>query len=232
MRRSKLSRLALVTTSIFLGSAQAAQLQLSAGLESSQFLEGTNLTDDSPSVSIGADWSFDQGGFTGLYCYGSSVKKRDGLKYGCDIYAGFFLPVSDQSAVSAQVTHHDYSRGLNHKWDFTDLSASWHINKKTSVSTIYSKNWLNRPFDTFAIKAATQVTLTEALSLDLSGSVMAIESGAPVDKLTFARASLSYSQSRWTAQAGIIYTDKDQTRMVPFDVDQAELLLTINYRLY
>jgi len=61
---------------------------------------------------------------------------------------------------------------------------------------------------------------------------MALESGAPVDVLTFGKASLSYTHGLWVTEVGAIYTDPDQKRMVPFDIDEPELLLTLSYRLY
>ncbi len=219
-------------TLICCGLANAATLQATASIESSRFLDGTNLTDDSPTLSINADWTFDGGGFAGFDCYASTVNLSEGLDSGCDIYAGYFKPINKKKAFSAQVTRHEYSRGIVHKWDFTDIAGSWHISKKTRFTATYSKNWLNRPFDAYALKAETQIPLTEQLNFNLSSTLMALESGAPVDELLFAKASLSYTKARWTSEAGIIYTDPDQAKMVPFDIDEPELQLTFSYRLY
>lgn len=212
--------------------ADAATIQTTASIESSRYLEGTNLTDDSPAVSLAVDWTFNNDIFAGLDCYTSSVNISQGLNSGCDFYAGYFKPISDSKALSAQLTRHQYSRGLDHRWDFDDIAINWHTSKKTRFSTIYSKNWLHRPFDTIAIKGQTQVNLSDRVNFNLSATLMAIESGAPVQSLTFAKATLTYSHSRWTTEAGFIYTDKDQIKMVPFDVDRPELFLSVSYRLY
>jgi len=212
--------------------ANAATLQATASIESSRFLEGTNLSDDSPAIAITADWTFDGGSFAGLDCYTSTVDISEGLDSGCDVYVGYFKPISRNQALSAQLTRHEYSNGLDHKWDFTDLAARWHINKKTRFTATYSRNWFDRPFDTFALKAETQIPLADKLSFNLSGTLMILESGAPVDELFYAKASLSYNRARWTTEAGLIYTDPDQIRMVPFDIDEPELLVTLSYRLY
>lgn len=210
----------------------AGALQATASIESSRYLGGANLTDDSPAVSLAIDWTFDKGSFAGMDCYASSANINRGLDSGCDVYAGFFKPLSNSKALSAQITRHQYSRGFGQRWDFNDLAVNWHTSKRTRLSTIYAKNWLNLPFDTIAIQGETQITLSDKVNLNLIGNLMAIESGAPVRSLASAKAALTYTHSRWTTEAGLIYTDKDQVKMIPFDVDKPELLLTVSYRLY
>lgn len=224
--------LALVTTCCVSHSARAATVQLLAGLESSEFLDGANLSDDSPTVFLSADWTFDQGSFAGLDCYVSTADISQALDQGCDFYAGYFKPINESNALSLQLTRHQYSRGFDDSWDFSDLALSWHPSKRSSFTATYSNKWLSRPFDTYALKADTQVLMSERIGLNLSASLMAIESGAPVSSLAFAKVSLSYTRARWAAELGVIYTDKDQRRMLPFDIDQAELLLSLSYRLY
>jgi len=232
MRNSVVLKLLLLSLLAVSGLADATTVQVTASVESSRYLEGTNLTDDSISASLAADWSFKQGGFVGFDCYTSTVDISEGLNNGCDIYAGYFKPINQNNAVSVQLTRHEYSQGIDHKWDFSDIATSWHPSKTTSFTATYSKNWLNRPFDAYAIKAETQIPIVDKLNFHVSGSVMALESGAPVDVLTFGKASLSYTHGLWVTEVGAIYTDPDQRRMVPFDIDEPELLLTLSYRLY
>jgi len=232
MRKSLLFKSIIILATASASSANAATLQLLGGFENSKFLKGVNLTDDSPIASITADWTFEHGAFAGVDCYVSSVDVSRALDKGCDIYAGYFAPINANNAVSMQITRHEYSRGLGRGWDYTDFAVSWHPSKTSSLTATYSDNWLRRPFDTYTLKADTQFPITESLNLDLSASVTAIESGAPVNELYFAKASLSYIKERWTTEFGIIFADKDQRRMVPFDVDEAELQLSVSYRLY
>ncbi|MEM7360070.1 MAG: hypothetical protein AAF431_13290 [Pseudomonadota bacterium] len=135
-------------------------------------------------------------------------------------------------AFSTQLTHHDYSRGLGGEWDFTDLAVNWHLSKSTVVSAVYSKDWLNRPFDTIAIQAATRVGLLERLDLNISGGLTSLGSSAPIDSLYSAKTSLTFSHFRWTTEAGVIFSDDDQRQVLPFDVDETEVFLTITYRLH
>lgn len=131
-----------------------------------------------------------------------------------------------------QLTHHEYSRALNTHWDFTELSASWHLSKKTSLTATYSEDWLGRPFDSYSVRADTQVALSESLGLNLSANFMDLESGAPVDNLLSAKVSIAYVINRWSAELGFIYTDNEQRRMLPFDIDEPEVLFSLSYRLY
>lgn len=226
-----------IATTLIIGlfsniSVNAASLQANLGVKSSHFLDGVNLTDDSPAVSLDADWSFDNGGYTGVDCYASTVDIDMGLDFGCDYYVGYFRPLNNISAFSAQITHHDYSRGLGSTWDFTDIAANWHINKKTVLTAIYSEDWLDRSFDTFGIKGATQVVLSDKLNFNLSASLTSLQNPSQVDTLVSGKTSLSYSHQRWTTEAGFIFSDTDQQQVLPFDVDEIELFLTISYRLY
>lgn len=215
-----------------IGMTAAATTQVIAKIQSSHFLEGTNLTDNSPSAAINIDWSSNSGFFVGLDCFASSIKKSDGIDIGCDTYGGYFKKLNVNNALSAKITRHQYSEGFGQEWDFTEFSSSWHIGNTTQISAIYSQNWLNRPFDTVSLKGQSKLAISEKLNLDLSGNIMKIESGAPVNTLMYARATLSYTHNRWTADIGIAHTGRDQLRMVPFDADTAQLFFAINYRLY
>ncbi len=212
--------------------ASGATTQLIASVENSKFLGGANLTDDSLAVSLNADWTFDKGSFAGVDCYVSSVDVARALDKGCDFYAGFFTPLNDGNALSIRTTRHEYSRGLGRKWDFTDLSLSWHPSKTSRFTATYSNKWLRRSFDSFALNATTKLVLSERVSLNLSGGVNAFESGAPVNALINARAALSYTRARWTGEIGVIYTDSKQRRVLPFDIDEPELIFNLRYRLY
>jgi len=143
MRNSVVLKLLLLSLLAVSGLADATTVQVTASVESSRYLEGTNLTDDSISASLAADWSFKQGGFVGFDCYTSTVDISEGLNNGCDIYAGYFKPINQNNAVSVQLTRHEYSQGIDHKWDFSDIATSWHPSKTTSFTATYSKNWLN-----------------------------------------------------------------------------------------
>jgi len=206
--------------------------QASTGVQSSRFLGGVNLSDDEPIASLGFDWTSDTGAFAGTDCSTSSVNNTDGIKSSCEFYAGYFSSISPKQSLSVQFTRHEYSRGFGAEWDFHDLTASWHINKKTTVSTTYSKNWLNRAYDSLAIKADRQISLTDRLNVNLSGTVLSLENPSPVDTLTFGKASLSYGFDRWTAEAGFILSDSDQTIILPFEFDQTEFSINFTYRLY
>jgi len=210
----------------------AATLQVSTGIQSSRFLDSVNLSDDEPLVSLAVDWTSDNGGYLGGNCSTSTVSNADSIKSSCDFYAGYFKPLSSNNAVSVQFTRHEYSRGLGGIWDFHDLAANWHINKKTTFSAIYSKNWLNRSFDSLALKGATQISVSEHINLNLSATLMALESDEAVDNLAFGKASFSYSLGRWIAEAGVALSDRDQALVLPFDVDDAEFSISFTYRLY
>ena len=214
------------------GLASAATLQLSAGVQSSEFLGGVNLADDTPGVTFNVDWAFDQGGFTGADCYASNVSSDLGLARGCGLYVGYFNAFDDNNALSLQLTRHEYSRAFNRSWDFTEFSTSWHLSKKSSLSASYAEKWLGTPYDSVNLRADTQISLTESLGLNLSANVTELESGAPVDNLISAEITLIYLSGRWTTELGLVYTDRDQQQMFPFDIDEPDALLSVSYRLY
>lgn len=232
MRNTVLNIISASLGITFSGAAYADVFQISTGIQSSRFLGGVNLTDDEPAVSLAADWTSNVGVFAGADCSTSSVNNSEGLKSNCDLYAGYFTPLNSDQSLSLQFTRHEYSAGFGGRWDFHDVSAGWHINKKTTLSATFSKNWLNRGYDSLAIKGDTQISLTDGLNLNLSASILALEDPSPVETLTSAKASLSFGAERWTAEAGVIISDNDQEIILPFDVDQPDFLITFTYRLY
>ncbi len=227
--------LKLISTSIGIALpcvTHADVFQASTSIQNSHFLGGINLSDDEPVVSLAADWTSNNGVFAGTDCSTSSVNNSEGIKSNCDFYAGYFKPIDSNQSVSFQFTRHEYSRGFGGLWDFNDLTANWHISKKTTFSTTYSKNWLNRAYDSLAINGNTQISLTGGINLNLSATVLALENPSPVSTLTFAKVSFSYGVERWTAEAGVVISDSDQGIILPFDVDQPDFSITFTYRLY
>ncbi len=224
--------IASVALSLFPFLTNAATLQSNVHITSANFVAGSNITDDQPALHLSADISFDQGSFFGADCFASSVGSERGLPSGCDAYIGHFHALNKHTAFAIAATHHAYSDGFNREWNYTDLNATWHINKNASLSLIYADNWFNRPFDTVTLEHKSRFKLSNALSANILASVMAIESGAPVDYIHFAKLSLKYERERWAFEPAINISDRDLRKMVPFDVDQPDLSLTISYRLY
>lgn len=210
----------------------AATLQSSVHFESARFVDGSNITADTPAYSLSADLSFDNGVFSGLDCYVSDVNPNQGLKSGCDAYAGYFHALKNRQALSFTAIRHIYAEGFNREWDYTSLDATWHLNKKSSFSIAYANDWFDRPFDTLALKHKSRFSLSDSLSLNVAASLTAIESGAPADLISFAKVSLEYSRDRWTIEPAINLSDGELSDMFAFDVDQPDLSLTVSYRLY
>ncbi len=210
----------------------AATVQVMAGWQNSKFLNGTNLTNGAPTAFIDADWSFDNNSFAGGNCYASSANRNEAVDVGCDFYIGYFKELNRNNAVSIQLTRHEYSRGLNRGWDFTDASLSWHVSKTSTLSVAVAKDWLGRPYDTFSVEAQKLIPLSSKIGLNVSANVMGFDSGAPVNSLTTAKASLTYNHRRWTTELGAIYTDGDQRNLFSFEIDQPDILFSIAYRLY
>ena len=224
--------LSLACVLLFSSQLSAATLQASATIESTRLFQGTNLTNDDIAYSLAGDWTFDNGAFTGIDCYTSDIDQSEGLKNGCDYYAGYFTQISSKQAITLLATHHDFARSHGQEWGFTELEASWHINQQATVSATYAKEWFNRSIDTFSIKGDIVQNLSEHFSVNVSASLMALENPAPFDSITFARAGLQYHHRRWTAEAAIIYSDRKLETMLPFDVDQPEVSFSLTYRLY
>ncbi len=213
-------------------SLQAATLQVEVGIETTRLFDGLNLSGDRPAVSLTADWAFNGGGFSGANCFAADVSSNDGLRNGCSLYLGYFQPTSDVQAFSFQLSHHEFARSRQQDWSFSEAEASWHIDQKTMLSLGYTRGWFNRPSDTLSIKGLHVRDLSDKLSVELSGSVTAFDQIAPINTLTFAKAALVYRHQRWLAQVALSYGDDRLRQLVGFDVDRAELSLSLAYRLY
>lgn len=209
----------------------AATLQANAGIHSSFFYEGINLTDDLAAASFSSELSFDQGTFTGIDCYAAETG-RDILKRGCSYYLGYFQTLNNNQAFSFLATNNDYTQALNQDWDFVEFSANWHINRSTNLSVNYSDDWFNRGYDSFALKGDFSQSLSDNFSASLALSFTSLGEPSQVDNFTFAKASLNYNRQRWSANLSISRPDKELTQIIPFDVDQSEISLTITYRLH
>jgi len=222
----------LLSTNGFALSTYAATTQISAGIESSHFVDGLNLTDDQPSANLSIDVSFDQGLFLGSDCYHSEVDDGLGLERGCDYYLGYFRPISDTQAITASVTQHDYQRILNQEWDYTELSLDWHLSRRATLSVAATDDWFGRGFETVSLSGKFEHPLSKSFKAIIEGGVINLESRAPVNALEFGKLSLQHQKERWTSELSLILSDNDFRRMTRFDVDQPEVALSFSYRLY
>jgi len=214
-------------------SSSAQTVNVTASVQTSNYLEGTNLTDNNLGVSLAADWSFDQGVFSGLNCYTSTAETSVNLASGCDLYAGYFKAFgkADQ-AFSVAATRHLYVSARGQEWDFTELEANWHLNKTASVSAYYTDDWLRRGYQSYALRGDISREISPRFRANLSLIARFFESAAPIDNLNYAKASIEYSHRRWSFEGSIISADNDLQNILPFDIDDPEIGFSISYQLY
>ena len=225
-------RLALTLSLAFFASSLSAAPSVSVGLNSSELLGGINLSDDSPSATVEADWSFSNGAFVGLDCYASNADLSVSINTGCDVFAGYFKEIGEKSALSAEFTHHVYSDGFGGDWDFSDITLNFHPNQNSIISLNFAEDWLNRGYDTQSIEATTLFSLTPDFNATLSAGVISTRDSDRVSSLSHAKASLSYFIDRWQLEAGLVHSDEDQTRLLPLDFDNNEVFFKVSYQLY
>jgi len=207
----------------------AGTVQASTSVQTSRYLDGTNLTDNNLAISLTADLSLDQG----LFCYTSTAETRLNLRSGCALYAGYFKPLdNNDQAFSVVATRHQYVRARGSKWDFTELEAIWHLNKAANLSIAYTDDWLRRGFESYALRGNVSHQISNQFSVNLSLRTTLFESTAPVSMLNFAKASIEYRRQRWLFECSLISSDSDLREVLPFDVDKPEIGFTLTYQLY
>lgn len=219
--------------SLYCITAKADVLQVNTAITNGHFVRGQNLTDGQPTVSLSADWSMDNGLFTGAECYKSNSARDRSLSTGCEYYLGYFKAFNNGQAITTTIKHNDYSTFKKDSWDYTQASVDWHLNRNATINLTATDDWLGRGFATVALDASLNRKITEKFSAQFSAGVMKIESSAPVDHIELAELSMQYEHERWLARLSTTFTDTDDLqRMTQLDVSQPEISFSIKYRLY
>jgi len=208
-------------------------VQVSAGAESSLFVDGLDISDGKPAINLSADLSFDNGAFAGLDCYKTeTLFFRDGIDAGCNYYLGYFKPHNNSQAFSATVSRGEYAPTPALQWDYTTAALSWHKNRATIFTLSATDDWFGRGYSSVSLNASYQHTLGEQWSANIEAGHIDFGSRAPVDSAVHARLGFRFEQGRWTSEVNLNLQDYDLDPLTLRDSDQPDFSLRFIYRLY
>lgn len=212
--------------------ANADVFQVNAGIATSHFERGINISEEQAVASLSLDWSSNQGLFAGTECYQSNSKSRHTLPHGCQFYLGYFTTLQNKQALSVSLTHKDYANTIERQWDYTLVTLDWHLNQRIMLSLSATDDWLGRSFAATMLDGKIQYPLNKHVNTYIGLGLMRFESTTPIDQAALFEAGLSFEKNRWRIGLDLISTSRDMTRMTGFDIDQPEVSFNIRYRLY
>ena len=225
-------RLLLIFSAFLNSVTQAGVLQVNAGVQNGHFVHGVDLTNGEPSLTLGLDWSGDNGFFTGANCYDSESSIENPISYGCQAYAGYFLTLNEHQAIGFDVKRSEYARTEDPQWDSWLATIDWHINRTTVLSLGYSDDWLGRGFESVQLDLNNSYHINDKFSLESRIGVLELESGAPIDNLPILQLGVEYKTGRWSAGLHGSFIRSDIDWLIPFASNEPEIIANLRYRLY
>jgi len=214
--------------------ANADVLHIDAGLSTGRFVDGFIVTDEKPIAFLSADWSFNNGLFTGANCYQSSSERGRGesLSRGCHAYLGYFTQINDTQALTFELRHKRYLVDTGLFWTDNEATINWHINRNLTFSATGNDNWLDRGHATLGLRGDYVKPLNNEWSAYLSAGVMQFEETSEIGTTEHFEFGVKYQRQRWGAELSAIFSDHELGDLIMLDTSQNQLKLTVSYRLY
>lgn len=100
----------------------AAGLNANLGLTSEFIREGISQTDGAPTWQTGLTWEHNSGFYLGGWASGLD-RKYDKARAEADVFAGFYQPLSDNTALSLTATHFTFHGDNSDEQDYSELGA-------------------------------------------------------------------------------------------------------------
>lgn len=119
---------ALVSAMLFTASLPAvAGINANLGLTSEFVREGVSQSGGKMTWQSGLTWEHNSGFYLGGWASGLD-RKTDSASAEADIFAGFYQPLTDNSAVTITATHFTFHGDNSDDQNYTELGARWLIN--------------------------------------------------------------------------------------------------------
>lgn len=227
-----ISFILLFIISSFSEVVQADVIEAFTGLETGRFAEGVDLSGNNPSASLGVEWSGDSGAFLSLSCFMSENNFSNSIQRGCDGDLGWFIPVSEKYAVTLAMSQHDYSSPVLSGWQYTDVSASWHLGMNNKLQIKGTDSLLGQDANALSTSFHSSRNLSDLWRLNIEAGLISLQNSAPVDRLQYAILGIEYGQRRWSTQLKFMFSSSDYERFVNLEQKQPALSFSIRYRLY
>lgn len=207
------------------------------GLDTARVVDGVDLTNNSPNVKLLLDWSAQSGLFTTADCFASTAEAHEGVGYGCQLMAGYFMPLGDPEsttqALSVALLNHQFEREdqLLRDFSFSAFQIDWHLSERSRASYNFSNDWLGG-FETSIFTLKHVLPLTENWRFEAEANQLFFESAAPLDTLEYGELSLNYHRQRWSAEVRLMLNDEQVAPATQLDIQRYQLGLSIAYQLY
>jgi len=186
--------------SLFNQTAYADVLQINGGVSTGYFISGSNVTDKQPIAFLNADWSFDNGAFSGAECYQSTSDEGESLSRGCNAYLGYFTKINDKQAISVSAHYKRYLVRDSLFWSDLEAKVNWHVNKRLNLGLILNDNWLDFGYRTATLEGDYSRPITKNITAYISGGLMQFESAAGIGLTQHAEIGVKYQRKRWSAE--------------------------------
>ena len=223
---------AVLLSVVLLQVAKADVFQVTGGISSGNFVDGVNVTDSQPVLFLGADWSFDNGAFTGAECYESNSERGESLSRGCHLFAGYFSQINENQAITVELRRKEYLIRTGTFWRYFEGSVDWHVNKRVTLSLGATDNWLDQGYSTVSFGADYSQPLTSGITAYGLVDVMKFESTANIGYTEHYELGVKYQKERWNVGLSAIFSDPLLREQLGFSVSEEQLRLTFSYRLY
>jgi len=145
---------------------------------------------------------------------------------------GWFAAINNNHAVTFAISRHDYSSPVLRGWQYSDVSASWHIGRTKKLKLRAVDSLLGQGHAAITTSFHAMRPLNDQWRLKFEAGLTSLESSAPVSQLEYGLVSAEYGRGRWAAEFKLMLSSSDYRQFVKLDLDQPEVGISLRYRLY
>ncbi len=130
-----------------------AGINANLGLTSEYIREGISQTDGTPTWQTGLTWEHNSGFYLGGWASGLD-RRYDKASAEADIFAGFYQPLSDYTALSLTATHFTFYGDNSDEQNYTELGAWLLVDDSWVFGWRQSEEYLGTNSDRRALEAS------------------------------------------------------------------------------
>ena len=211
--------------------------QAFVGLHSPRMVQGVDLTQAEPAVSVLIDWNSEQNLFAQSECFSSTVDSQAGVSRGCDISLGWFgsLPTNtgSEQALSFSLTERIYDSvgSPKNEFGFTSLRADWHLNRLSRVSIEFAPKWFDID-PALTVSAHRAWRLNDRWKINATARWVNVVSNPVSDNVVSAEISAVHQQERWTTSFHWWINDNQVNELLPLKTSSSRLGVNLRYQFY
>ena len=237
---------------LLLATSNVSAMDLSPQIELSNQLvvRGFSYTRNQPTLQASISYDLTDDFFVGAGGFTSSSTEDNGIYRGVNAYLGWFHTINDQSAVQVSIEHNQFFGDRQiiwpytalfeqyqtisdtaSTWSYTELRGDYYFSRNSSLSLIYSDDYLGRLTGAVILEGNWNKELSDRFSVKSKTGYIRAGENQLLEKVVYASSGLHVSfDSPWGAHVTAHYGNSRLDRIVGEDAAGTSIVFGLSYQ--